>query len=95
MENGNTTEYFEHTTRPHRSHRRLLCTCLGHEPLCKKRRGAMVSHRKVYGDWEPVAYLIAWARKWHQYPRGHVPRCKPSNDEVQAVIKDLRAAGHF
>ena len=75
---------------PSRSHRRLITSCTTHE-RCNKRRGRGLNQTRRHGEWEPVAFLIAWQRRARvdDLASTHV-RDNPSVGEVDMVVAELR-----
>ena len=80
---------FTHREHSTRSHRRIIASCLYHGSACKKKRGRGPNQVNRFGEWEPIAFGLAWSRGGSDFSRGrHVP-WEPSVDEVSRAFFDL------
>jgi hypothetical protein len=85
-----------HTYESHRSFThpalKVKCPCAAHGASCMKVRLRGVAQTSKYGDWEPVAFLVAWLRCAGEYPDmpSHRGRREVSDDELDQAFQDLR-----
>ena len=84
-----------HKTQPSRSHVRIqvACACLD-RGRCSKRRGKGARRTQEFGAWEPIAFLLAWARagRSDQSRKMHV-HYEPLLEEVREAFLELK--NHF
>ena len=77
---------------PARSHARLRTACTTHA-RCAKRRGRGLAQTRRHGEWEPVAFLVAWQQcaRPGETPKQHRESI-PTAAEVDGAFAELREA---
>ena len=86
-----SSDVFEHLTDPARSHERMVVVCSTH-PACRKRRGVGALQTSRHGQWEPVAFLLAWSRMGASFAEtGPHVHASPSAAQVFECYTELHA----
>jgi hypothetical protein len=84
-------EDFRHKSHPDRKVASLVASCKSKHHACARRRALTDSHKALYGEWEPLAWCLAWARlgREHSSKALHM-RVEPSMDHIRIAMDDLR-----
>ena len=86
-------EDHRHKNHPGRVDPTIVATCLSKHPKCEKRHGVGRKNTRLFGEWEPVAWLLAWSRKGHAHASKQLHmKDAPSMAEIAVACGEMRAA---
>ena len=89
-----TLDIFHHKSEHKRSHKRymIICNGCGHGRRCRKRRGCGLAQTRAFGQLEPIAFLLAWARMGHTFHarKDHIRFAVPTRAQIEVALHDVR-----